>query len=154
MPTLPPIKERQGSLANVLSDKKDKKDKKGQKDKKEKKNDLASSKLPPCDHKTRSDTPRKLKPLGHQFPSLAVQGNSSKFHGVMTFPGDIPPGTAPPPSSEMNTLPLVYNRQAKRFVTVDPLPGSIFSQCPEPGGWYVVHPDWRLEPGIKGMWSL
>jgi len=149
MPMLPPIKENKGANGNTVHAVHEKLDKK------EKQENLAS-KLPPCDYKNWNGTPRRLKPMGqqHQFPALAIKGTASKFHGMPPSTKETPPSTAPPPSSEMNTLPLVYNRGAKRIITVDPLPGSIFSQCPEPGGWFVVHPDWRLEPGIKGVWSL
>lgn len=31
------------------------------------------------------------------------------------------------------------------------MPGSMFTQCPGDGLWYVIHPDFRMEPGMRGM---
>lgn len=108
--------------------------------------------VPPCTRKVKPTAPKLNKPhtLGHQLPGL----NANNVHLAVLSSESSSPSSAPPPSQEGNTLPLVYNRRAQKRPDAEPLPGSIFSQCPEPGGWYVVHPDWRLEPGIKGVWSL
>ncbi len=55
----------------------------------------------------------------------------------------------PLPFSSSQTLASVllkHDHQKK----LETMPGPLFSECPQRGSWFVVHPDFRREPGMRG----
>ena len=90
---------------------------------------------------------QKIESLGIKFPVLATKGSNRE----VPFSARLTPNSLPPTSERRNNLPLVYNRHTRKKKSKYP-PNAIFSQCPLPGGWFVIHPDWRQEHGIKSLW--
>lgn len=55
---------------------------------------------------------------------------------------------------ELKSLPLNHS---DHFVNrrVEPVTNALFAPCPQAGMWFVVHPDFRREPGMRpgGAWT-
>ena len=100
-----------------------------------------------CDKKT-------TKGCMTEVPVSKVTAPADKQVGPSLYPciKPVPSTIAPKPSlsaGELKSLHLNHNDHYCRRMP-EHMPGSMFTQCPGDGLWYVIHPDFRMEPGMRG----